>query len=98
MIRAGTCSNTNLPTLKMRINAKRAKCDGRTDTVTYRSRCPRQKKDWKKLKFDQLFLPFFDNRVQKKKTAKESGDVRKTMGVRETGGGLENQYDIENRK
>ena len=42
MIWAGACSNTNFPTLKMPKNAKKAKCDGRTDrptdTVAYRSR------------------------------------------------------------
>ena len=42
MIWAGACPNTNFPTLKMPKNAKKAKCDGRTDgptdTVTYRSR------------------------------------------------------------
>ena len=46
MIWAGACSNTNFPTLKMPRNAKKkqsvtdAKCDGRIDTVTYRSRSP----------------------------------------------------------
>ena len=40
---AGACSNSNFPTLKKAKNAKKAKCDGRTDTVTYRSRSPRQK-------------------------------------------------------
>ena len=42
MIWAGACSKKNYPTLKMPKNAKKAKCDGRTDrptdTVTYRSR------------------------------------------------------------
>ena len=47
MIWAGACSNINFSTLKMPKNAKKAKCDrrtdGQTDTVTYRSRSPRQK-------------------------------------------------------
>ena len=34
MILAGACSNTNFPTLKMPKNAKEAKCDGRTQSVT----------------------------------------------------------------
>ena len=48
MIWAGACSNTNFPTLKIPKNAKK-QCvkdrgtDRPTDTVTYRSRCPRQK-------------------------------------------------------
>ena len=53
MIRVGKCSNTNFPTLKMPKNAKKEqsvtdrRTDGPTDrpndTVTYRSRYPRQK-------------------------------------------------------
>ena len=31
MLWAGACSNTNFPTLKLPKNAKKAKCDGRTD-------------------------------------------------------------------
>ena len=46
MIWAGACSN--FPTLKIPQNAKKKKkkesvTDGRTDTMTYRPRCPRQK-------------------------------------------------------
>ena len=33
---AGACSNTNIPTLKMPKNAKKAKCDGPTDRQTDR--------------------------------------------------------------
>ena len=48
MIWAGACSKKNYPTLKMPKNAKKAKCDGRTDrptdTVAYRSRV-RDKKE-----------------------------------------------------
>ena len=36
MIWAGACSNTNFLTLKMPKNAKKAKCDGRTDGRTDR--------------------------------------------------------------
>ena len=42
MIWAGACSNTNFSTLKIPKNAKKQKCDGRTDgptdTVAYSSR------------------------------------------------------------
>ena len=42
MIWPGACSNTDFPTLEMPKNAKKAKCDGRTDpttdTVNHRSR------------------------------------------------------------
>ena len=36
MIWARACSNTNFPTLKKAKNAKKAKCDGRTQCVTDR--------------------------------------------------------------
>ena len=51
LIWVGAWSYTNFPTLKMPKNAKKAKCDRSTDrptdTVTYRSRCPRQKESQK---------------------------------------------------
>ena len=51
MIWAGACSNRKFPTLKIPENAKKQSVtDGRTDPVTYRSRCPRQKKKKKKKK------------------------------------------------
>ena len=34
MILAGACSNTNFPTLRILKNAKKAKCVGRTQSVT----------------------------------------------------------------
>ena len=54
-------SNRNFSTFKQVKNAKRVNCDGptdgktdgRTDTVTYRSRCPRQKKKEKKKQVEQ---------------------------------------------